>query len=502
MWNAILGSWASSLDALRSTGLYWLGVAQYNRDFMLPFLLAADSFFEEERKRFLEKPLTDNLQDYRELLLLNLLLAQEAWKSSHQTAVDYHFEEAQRIAEWIKSLMPGNIGKDSERYWADKAKALRTMVADFPREIREVESEYGFHFDTPGYKRIAKTPRMYLYQVLPTEPGVEVRNEVKPVLIAHPYVLGPNIMAFLPGERRSYVHAFANQGIPTYVRIIRDIDRNPAVQLMTGDDDVLDTRLFCRIMKHRHEKPVTLNGICQGGFIALAGLLTGKLDGLVDALITCASPMDGTRSESLAQYLDRIPPRFRTLAYSAKKLPNGNQVIDGKVMSWVYKLRSIEAEAPLVNLYRDLRHFDAKVRNGTGSAGKTAAAVNRWLAYDQTDLPVAITELSKLSYTVPISEKGNLPFTFFGRALNLKHLNDSGIRVQICYGAKDRLVDPPCALAPLDFVDAEIAEFPKGHAAILTSWSHPDSEYALHKRFTNGQKGPVRFHLDLDEDLP
>ena len=28
-------------------------------------------------------------------------------------------------------------------------------------------------------------------------------------------------------------------------------------------------------------------------------------------------------------------------------LPNGNRVVDGKVMSWVYKLKSIESESPV-----------------------------------------------------------------------------------------------------------------------------------------------------------
>ena len=59
------------------------------------------------------------------------------------------------------------------------------------------------------------------------------------------------------------------------------------------------------------------------------------------------------------------------------------------------------------------------------------------------------------------------------------------------------------ALAPLDYIDIETAPFPKGHVAIATSWSHPESAYALHTRFGPNKKyrGPVRFQLDLNEDL-
>jgi hypothetical protein len=90
-----------------------------------------------------------------------------------------------------------------------------------------------------------------------------------------------------------------------------------------------------------------------------------------------------------------------------------------------------------------------------------------------------------------------MPFTLFGCSLNLKYLKEKRIPFQICYGSHDLLVEPPAPLVPMKFVDAEPAEFPKGHAGILTSWSNPDSEYAFHKTFANGQRGPIRFHMDL-----
>jgi hypothetical protein len=109
--------------------------------------------------------------------------------------------------------------------------------------------------------------------------------------------------------------------------------------------------------------------------------------------------------------------------------------------------------------------------------------------------------MSTRSYNVPISPEGDLPFTLFGRKPNLKHITEKGFKFLICYGAQDDLVEPASALAPLDYIEAEITEFPKGHAAIFTSWANPDSEFALHKVYANGGRGPVRFHLDLDEEL-
>jgi hypothetical protein len=51
----------------------------------------------------------------------------------------------------------------------------------------------------------------------------------------------------------------------------------------------------------------------------------------------------------------------------------------------------------------------------------------------------------------------------------------------------------------LDYIEAEVTPFPKGHVAIATSWSDPKSACALHTRFGDGNwRGPVRFQMDLD----
>jgi hypothetical protein len=71
----------------------------------------------------------------------------------------------------------------------------------------------------------------------------------------------------------------------------------------------------------------------------------------------------------------------------------------------------------------------------------------------------------------------------------------------ICYGEQDDLVDKDTALAPLDFIDAEVTAFPKGHGAMATSWSVPGSEYSLDGRFGDDCRGPVRFQLDLEQAL-
>lgn len=52
-----------------------------------------------------------------------------------------------------------------------------------------------------------------------------------------------------------------------------------------------------------------------------------------------------------------------------------------------------------------------------------------------------------------------------------------------------------------NFIFAEVTPFPKGHVAIATSWSHPESKCALDKIFGEQRyRGPVRFHLEIAGD--
>lgn len=493
-------AWTSALTLgrqLQAAQTWGAGVYRYIGEFSQPFWTALNAFLTLEGDKVRRHSPWESLEDYLELFLFNLQVAQQGLDSSLRQMTGYHAAKHAEVLEAWRRTWAGQAGDSVGDVLTRQARLLDQVVYRYPEAIRRIRPAYGFHFDSGGYRLVDETERFRLYEVLPHGPGVAAPPGRRPVLILPPYVLGANILCFLPGEGKSYVHAFANQGVPTYIRILKDIDTTSAVQTMGGEDDALDTRRFCETLHRRHGRPVTLNGFCQGGFVALLDLLSGELDGLVDALITCVAPMDGTRSQALVEYLRHLPPRFRDLGYALKTLANGHRIVDGKVMSWVYKLKSMEREAPIFSFFRDLELFDRPDGHEVAIT-PTAAAINHWLIYDRTDLPEGITRLSFESYTKPVSPEGDLPVRLFHRPLNFRRLAEKGLRWLICCAEADDLVDRPAALAPLDFVPAEVALFPKGHGAIATSWSHPDSACALHTRFGQGYRGPVRFHLDLD----
>ena len=487
------------LHSLNAQQVYWLGILSYFNEFSTPFWTSLNSFLTKEKDKIKEVNLLETMHDYIELYKFNIQIAEKGRGPSISGLRDFHKNQTEKFMEaFINSLF--NIeGENIKDFSKNNAKTLTNLIKAFPLAIQDISKEFGFHFDDGGYLKVAETDRFILYQVFSRDKNIQVRKKAKPIIIVHPYVLGANILGFLPDEKKSYTHAFADQGIPTYIRILKDIVKNHAVQVMTGEDDASDMRYFCEIIKNKHNKMVTLNGFCQGGFICVCNLLSGELDDSVDTLITCVSPIDGSRSKALVEYLEHIPPRFRDLSYASKELPSGNRVVDGKVMSWVYKLKSMEKEAPLVVFNRDLASVEGmSMSSDDFQINKTAAALLHWLAYDRLDLPPAITQMSFDSYTIPITSDGTLPVKLFGRSLNFQKMKKLGIKWLICYGEGDDLVDKDTTLAALDYIDAEVTPFPKGHGAIATTWSHPDMEYALHKRFGKNFRGPVRFQMDLE----
>lgn len=489
-------------DQIQAAQNLFSGLLNYHFDFIHPMVLSGFYFGRAEYTKWLKKSNEDVVGSYLDLMALCIDLWGKGFTSSIEASSKYAI---QTFNQMMLSLNDDNNTINSEVLKNIIFKQLETIHnvgKRLPQAIEEIKEEYGFHFERNAQSLVDETDRFYLYQVFPNDPSVKVDNKLKPILIIPPFVLGSNILCFLPEEKKSYAHSFADKGIPTYIRVMKDIETTPEFQVMTMEEETLDTLHFCEIIKKKHKQKLTLNGYCQGGYSAVCQLLSGKLDNVVDALITCVAPMDGTQSKGLGKYLKNLPQRFNDLSYGTKMMPNGNRVADGQLMGWVYKLKSIATEIPLVAFLKDMVMADHMIKK-SGSISKTAAALNYWLKNERTDIPLEVTRASFLSYNVPVKDDGTLPVTLFDQPLNFKRIKEKKIPWLLCYGETDDLVEKETALAPSRFVDVEAVPYPKGHVAIATSWSHPESEYALHKRFgkNNEFRGPVRFQLDISSTV-
>jgi hypothetical protein len=236
-----------SSEIHRATLAYLTGIFKYGSEFSLPYWTALNAFFSLEKEKVLRHLPWETLSDYMELLMFNLQVAEKGLTGSLQAIRTYQSSRNRQWSEALADTVEQRNLKPLINLFGREAGLLESIVYLYPEAIRAIKSEYGFHLDSGGYEKAGETDRFTIYRVLPQH-DVKVKPLTKPVLIIPPYVLGANILAFLPGENKSYVHAYANQGIPTYIRIIKDIETTPAVQTTTGEEDILDTRNFCRIL--------------------------------------------------------------------------------------------------------------------------------------------------------------------------------------------------------------------------------------------------------------
>ncbi len=256
----------ASADQIVATQTYANGVYKYFNDHLSPYWTALNAFQRVEKDKLKSHSPLNNIRDYFELLKFNQQIADTGLDASLKAMNRFHARQLNGALSALFNTFFDTDAEDIATFMKRQPELMRKVVYDYPKAIRDIKLEYGFHFDKGNYIKVAETDCFFLYQVLPLDERVKVRENGKPIIIIPPYVLGSNILAFLPGEGKSYVHCFANNGIPTYIRIMKDIDTTPAVQTMTGEDDAMDTRFFCENVMARHNRAVTLNGFCQGGF--------------------------------------------------------------------------------------------------------------------------------------------------------------------------------------------------------------------------------------------
>nr|VFK57372.1 MAG: hypothetical protein BECKTUN1418F_GA0071002_11146 [Candidatus Kentron sp. TUN]VFK59294.1 MAG: hypothetical protein BECKTUN1418D_GA0071000_10996 [Candidatus Kentron sp. TUN]VFK65724.1 MAG: hypothetical protein BECKTUN1418E_GA0071001_11126 [Candidatus Kentron sp. TUN] len=440
-----------------------------------------------------------SLMETLEVLQHNQEIAGKATAASQEKMTGYMYDQIQEANQaFFNTLSNESEGENLTGFMRREAEIMEA-VANFHEQIEKIKDEFGFQFHTSDYKLAHETDAFLLYQVLPTKSGVKVRDELKPMILVPPYMLGVHILGFLPGENKSYAHSFANEGIPTYVRVVKDIMTNEAVQAMTPDEDCNQTKELCAKLKEKHGQKVTLNGTCQGGYICLMNILSKTLTDVCDTLITNVAPIDGTYSEAISG-MPQMHHDFITTT-----LPNGNKVANGYLLSLGMRFVAIDRENPLVKVLDQISLQKATEAN----PGKTVAALFRWLLKERVHLPLEIAKMSSLTFQKPISTEGNLPVDLYGKKLNVNDLGKLGVKWYQNYAVKDDLVTKPCATAANKYIKddktVECVPFPGGHVAILTSPYNKRSP--VNGEFTgkDGTKyrGPVKFQLDISgKDVP
>jgi hypothetical protein len=461
----------------------------FNREqteFLDSYLIAAQIALQAAK----DNPMT--LRDTMEIMQHKSSLMGKGMRATQEKMSDFTFDQLKELNEALFNTLLNNEGENLAGYVKREAQVMEA-VANFPEQIEKVKDDFGFHFKTSAYRLAHDTGSFLMYQVLPIKEGVKVRDDLKPMLLIPPYMLGEHILSFLPYENKSYAHSFANEGIPTYVRVVKDIDENEIVQGMTPDDDCTQTRELCEVLMKKHGKKVTLNGTCQGGYIALMNTLSGTLTDVSDTIITNVAPIDGTHSDAISG----MPTMHHD--FITHTLPNGGKVANGYMLSLGMRFVAIDRETPLIKVLDQ-----ASLQRATDmNPGKTVAALFRWLLKERVHLPLEIAKMSTCTFHQPISDDGVLPVTLYDKPLKVADLKDLGVKWYQNYALRDDLVTPDCATAANKFLEGtdviESVPFPGGHVAILTSPYNKRSPVNDYFKAKDGKeyRGPVKFQIEI-----
>jgi hypothetical protein len=223
-------------------------------------------------------------------------------------------------------------------------------------------------------------------------------------------------------------------------------------------------------------------------------VLSGKLDGLVDTLITAVAPLDAAQAEMYHPTVNVI----KKLTADTKKLSDvkdDRYYVDGDIIALFVKLPSAGKENGIYTFFDTLRQFRAL---GDKPISIEMAGMQHWLQHERAPMSVDMIQGVLDAYINPIAPDGVFPARAFGKKLNLKRMNEKKIDFYVCFAEKDFVVPPSTCKTVTKWVKAEVVAFPKGHAAIATSWSKPGSECFVGNEF-GGKRGPLKYYLDLQK---
>lgn len=476
--------------------LFNQGLFNHRMAFLSPIYKLFAKFNENDNASLMANPTVDNIarsiKERMEIFTYMDKTVKEIGEEVSKIVPDFFNLEFNKA---LQVHLKPEEGESLEDYQKGLLKLLKRVVYEYPKEIAEAGNKYGFQFDNGKYEVISDTDSFILYKVLPTKQNVTIKENCQPMLFIHPYVLGHNVLGFFPNLDRSYIHAFANAGVPTYLRYRKKANQSATVLSTTLDEDILATKTFCKLLSDMYKKPVVLNGYCHGGWLSLVALLSGELDNLVDTLITSVAPLDAAQAEIYHPTVNMVK-NLETDIFKLADLKDNRRYIDGEIVSLFVKLPTSGKENGIYTFFDALKQFKKLIDK---PISVEMAGMQHWLLHERVPMSVDMMQSILDAYITPIAEDGTFPAKPFGKKINIKRIDEKKIKFYICYAEKDYIVPPSTNKTIKKWVKVEEVAFPKGHAAIATSWSKPGSECFVGNEF-EGKRGPLKYYLDLQKE--
>jgi hypothetical protein len=179
---------SASIDQVRMMQTYWTGLSRYFLDFMAPAFSALEAFTKVELEKLEEHSPEETIRDHMGLWLFNLRLAEKGLTHGMKAIQDFHAHQLEQAFHAWHNTLNQQKGEDIAAFMARQARLMDLVVHEYPQAIRDIEPDYGFHFDDGNYIKTAETDRFYLYQVLPWDKSGKKGN---PSSLFPPMCWGP-----------------------------------------------------------------------------------------------------------------------------------------------------------------------------------------------------------------------------------------------------------------------------------------------------------------------
>ena len=131
--------------------------------FMVPFWIALRSFNSLEINKLRQHPLEETLRDYLELFQFNLQVAEKGAESTLKAMNSFHANQGHQTFSALTNTFFDLAEEDINQFLSRQIRLLEQVVYAYPQAIKDIGSEFGFHFEEAGYKKAAETERFFLY---------------------------------------------------------------------------------------------------------------------------------------------------------------------------------------------------------------------------------------------------------------------------------------------------------------------------------------------------
>lgn len=409
----------------------------------------------------------------------------ETFSKAMKDMSDHYIEQTNSMTEALATGDWTKVEDELARY----AAALDTVNNVNPELMEEAKEKTGFNVENENeYTLLMETPRAKVWQVLPLEEGVVVDDTRKPVMLVSPFMLEDRIMAIDPHNGMSFAHQFANEGIPTYVIRFDNPNENEFARDMSGEEFTDDLADATGAIKAKHGRSVALQTVCQGAYLSLLSMCSGRLDESVDAFTQIVPPNGQTEDPILQSSLQRIPESDRGHLPEVDPFP-------ASVSTLSMQLNNLQN--PVSSL---IGAINAAKK---GPMSSSAAAMNVWLESHETrPMPRKMVELTLQGAVAPVSPEGVLPQRLYGEELSLQRMRNK--KWGIFAGGRDNVVSPVSARAPLGLpcfaeeplTDVVYVEDPKaGHVSFLTGYTtkqgrekNPNNPLSLYRKWEEEER--------------